>query len=266
MYADEDYDKETFEDNILPSSITLLIHVWMYALAMYNVLLSVRKVKYINTHAKQEQNIRTSDIKNLPNKCIIDLGKEKKIYTYDTDEERDAIFRQYHILSTHRRGHFRHYKNGRVIYIPPTVIHYSEDKLAPDAHERTMNVIYRNSEDFLSDKSYLEADVDKMLKTHGVVYSREQMFSWMGKKRLDFYLSNKKMAIECQGVQHFYKYGADDTELEDRKQRDEDKYNECVANGVTLIYYVSPEIPIPEDMKKKHYYVTDLNELYQMIK
>lgn len=266
LYNDESYDKETFNDYIMPSSVVLLIHIWMYALAMYNVLLSVRKIKYINTHTKTEHIIRAGDIQNLSNKSIIDLGKEKRIYEYNTDEERDTIFRQYHILSTTRRGHFRHYKkSGLTIYIPPTTVTFSEDKLAPDAHERTDSVIYRNSEDFLRTKSYLEDDVNNMLKQHGVERNREKMFSWMGRKKLDFYLPDKNIAIECQGVQHFYRYGGNDTELELRQQRDEDKYNECAANGIKVLYYVSPLIPIPEEMKQKHYYITDLDELYQMI-
>ena len=42
----------------------------------------------------------------------------------------------------------------------------------------------------------------------------------------------KNIAIECQGVQHFYPYGSDDRDFEARKQRDTDKYNECTSNGM----------------------------------
>lgn len=91
------------------------------------------------------------------------------------------------------------------------------------------------------------------------------MFSWMGKKRLDFFLPGKNIAIECQGVQHFYPYGSDDKDFEARKQRDTDKYNECTSNGVQVIYYMSELIPVPDEMARKYRYVTNLDELLEIL-
>ena len=86
------------------------------------------------------------------------------------------------------------------------------------------------------------------------------------KKRLDFYLPDENSAIECQGVQHFYKYGAKDKDLKNRQKRDEDKYNECQANGIEVLYFMSDMIPVPEEIKAKHTYITDLKELLERIK
>ena len=210
----------------------------------------------------------TTGVKNLSNRCVIDLGQKKRIYVYDNEEEREQICRKYHIFSTNRRGHLRHYKNGEIIYISPQVINYSN--LADDAHKKNNENTYRNSEDFLQEKSYLEFDMDTMLRSHNIEYKREvssTVFPWIGRKRLDFYLPSKKIAIECQGVQHFYRYGGSDTieKLEERKKRDIEKYQQCEEHGIMLIYYVSPDIHLPDWVKNKYLYFTDLDEFYEMI-
>ena len=87
----------------------------------------------------------------------------------------------------------------------------------------------------------------------------------MGKKRLDFFLPGKNIAIECQGVQHFYPYGSDDRDFEARKQRDTDKYNECTSNGVQILYYISDLIPLPKEMAEKYRYVTSLDKLLAIL-
>lgn len=107
----------------------------------------------------------------------------------------------------------------------------------------------------------LESGSGVILKINGIEYQREKMFPWMGKKRLDFFLPGKNIAIECQGVQHFYPYGSDDKDFEARKQRDTDKYNECTSKGVQVIYYMSDMIPLPDGMAGEYRYVTSLDEL-----
>ena len=151
------------------------------------------------------------------------------------------------------------------LHVRPTSVHYK--KLNPNKaiSQIAKPVIYRNTEDFLREKSYLENDVLMMLKCNGIEYQLEKMFPWMGKKRLDFFLPGKNIAIECQGVQHFYPYGSDDKDFEARKQRDIDKYNECTGNGVQVIYYMSELIPVPGEMARKYRYVTSLDELLAIL-
>ncbi len=253
----------------MPCTDVLILHIWLHALALYNVLVNTQQIEYIKGCSKRIEQIKPAEIKNISNKCIIDLGKTKRVYIYDNDDEKSKICRKYHILSTLRRGFFRHYDDGKIIYITPTEVKYSNKHLAPDAHEKEYSSVYRNSEDFLREKSYLETDVHNMLDSHGINHKREvssSVFPWIGKKRLDFYLPDKQIAIECQGVQHFYPYGKNDTDFDQRKQRDEDKYNECLAHKIQLLYYVSPLIPIPKDMSNKYLYITDLNDLYALIR
>lgn len=82
----------------------------------------------------------------------------------------------------------------------------------------------------------------------------------------DFYLPDKNIAIECLDVDHFYSYGAADKELKIRQQSDERKYNQYIAHGIKIIYFVSSLISIPEDMSKKHQYITGLSELYNVLR
>lgn len=149
------------------------------------------------------------------------------------DSAGKRAFAGFCVLQSERCGHFRHLQSGKVVYVRPTTVHYK--KLNP---EKTINqtakpVIYRNTEDFLREKSYLENDVLMMLKCNGIEYQREKMFPWMGKKRLDFFLPGKNIAIECQGVQ--------------------------------ILYYISDLIPLPKEMAEKYRYVTSLDKLLAIL-
>lgn len=66
-------------------------------------------------------------------------------------------------------------------------------------------------------------------------------------------------------MQHFYPYGSDDRDFEARKQRDADKYNECISNGVQVLYYMSELIPVPDEMAEKYRYMTSLDELLAIL-
>ena len=158
------------------------------------------------------------------------------------------------MLETQRCGYFRMLKNGGVTYVTPTIVHFK--KLLPDIGAGiTTTLIYRNTEDFLREKSYLEDDMCKALRRHGIRFEREKNFSELGRKRLDFFLPDFNAAIECQGVQHFYRYGANDKDFEQRKQRDADKKRECQELGIRLLYLKNKEIPVPEFAKNETYYV-----------
>lgn len=247
-----------------PSSAALMIQIWLHTICMWRKRCISRKVKVVHTNGQVES---LSSIKELPShkQTIIDIGKNLSVYVNDSLTKRE--FRGYHMRESQRCGHFRHLSSGKVTYIPPTIVHYK--KLVPDAAliaNGCKPLVYRSVEDFLREKSYLENDVMLMLKGKGIRYEREKMFVWLGKKRLDFFLPDKNIAIECQGVQHFYRYGANDTDFEARQKRDEDKYEECTTNDIKLLYYVSSDIPIPKELADKHKYITNLNALFEQIR
>lgn len=247
------------------SSASLVIQIWLHTVCMWRKRCVNRKIRVVKSTGQSEY---TSDIKSYissKKNTIVDINKDIVLYVNENLTKRE--FRGYHMKETSRCGHFRHLANGNVIYIPPTIVHYK--KIIPEELRCETNnkpLIYRNIEDFLKLKSYLEYDVMLMLKGKGIEYEREKMFAWMGKKRLDFYLPNYSIAIECQGVQHFYPYGSQDKDFENRKQRDVDKYNECELHDITLVYYTNPDIPIPKELSEKYTYVTNLDDLYDLIK
>lgn len=247
-----------------PSSAALVIQIWLHTICMWRKRCISRKVKVVHTNGQVEA-LRSIKELSSHRQTIIDIGKDLSVYVNDSLTKRE--FRGYHMRESQRCGHFRHLSSGKVTYIPPTIVHYK--KLVPDAaliQNGYKPLVYRSVEDFLKEKSYLENDVMLMLKGRGIRYEREKMFAWLGKKRLDFFLPNKGIAIECQGVQHFYRYGANDSDFEARQKRDEDKYEECMANGVKLLYYVNLDIPIPKELADKHSYLTSLDDLHDMIR
>lgn len=253
-----DYELNVGIDPLMVSSSSSEVVHWI---CLWKRRCLSRKVEQRIVHANGEQE-SVKDVReclNISKQTIVDLKKGIVVYVNDGRGKRS--FAGFCVLQSERCGHFRHLQSGKVVYVRPTTVHYK--KLNPNKaiSQTAKPVIYRNTEDFLREKSYLENDVLMMLKCNGIEYQREKMFPWMGKKRLDFFLPGKNIAIECQGVQHFYPYGSDDRDFEARKQRDTDKYNECASNGVQVLYYMSELIPVPDEMARKYQYVTSLDEL-----
>lgn len=241
-----------------PSSAALILQIWLHTICLWKRRCLSRKVEQRIVHANGEQE-SVKDVReclNTSKQTIVDLKKGIVVYVNDGAGKR--AFAGFCVLQSERCGHFRHLQSGKVVYVRPTTVHYKKLNPKKAINQTAKPVIYRNTEDFLREKSYLENDVLMMLKCNGIEYQREKMFPWMGKKRLDFFLPGKNIAIECQGVQHFYAYGSDDRDFEARKQRDTDKYNECTGNGVQVLYYMSDMIPLPDEMAKKYRYVTSL--------
>lgn len=98
--------------------------------------------------------------------------------------------------------------------------------------------------------SKLQSAVRSFLHEKQYVYVEEQKFDWMtdkGNLRLDFYLPDFKVAIECQGIQHFDAidfFGGEDA-LEENKRRDLLKRELCEKNGIKILYYSNLGVPYP---------------------
>ena len=56
-------------------------------------------------------------------------------------------------------------------------------------------------------ESHIESEVRKILIENGIKFEQEKKFNWLGLQRLDFYLNDYNIAIECQGRQHFEDVG-----------------------------------------------------------
>ena len=89
---------------------------------------------------------------------------------------------------------------------------------------------------------HLEEEIEIFLKENNILYERQKKFEWLKNKRgmsLDFYLNKYKIAIECQGTQHFKPidfFGGENAFSETIK-RDKLKEKLCNENGVTLLYF-----------------------------
>lgn len=88
-------------------------------------------------------------------------------------------------------------------------------------------------------ESKLEKEMTDFLTSKKISFEREKKFEWLGLQRLDFYLPQYNVAIECQGIQHFepIKIFGGDNGFEERKKRDEKKKRLCIENGIRLLEY-----------------------------
>lgn len=91
-------------------------------------------------------------------------------------------------------------------------------------------------------QSSLERKIELLLKENNIEYIHQcdyKTFPWLGKLKLDFYLPNENIAIECQGSQHFIPiehFGGED-EFEIIKERDNRKYQLCKENNLKILYF-----------------------------
>jgi hypothetical protein len=120
--------------------------------------------------------------------------------------------------------------------------------------------------------SKLELSLKKFLDDNKVNYEQQKQFGWLGKQKLDFYLPEYNIAIECQGIQHFISiqhFGGVE-EFNNRVIKDITKKRLCDENNVKLIYLIN-EKDIMLSKKRKFYNIynennTFINEKIEQIK
>ena len=92
---------------------------------------------------------------------------------------------------------------------------------------------------------------------------REFSPEWLNRQRIDFYLPDYNIAIECQGKQHFLKeagWGRTPEGLEVLQERDKRKKELCEQHGIRMLYYSNIGIEYPYEV------ITNINELLNKIK
>lgn len=98
-------------------------------------------------------------------------------------------------------------------------------------------------------ESQLERKCARVLEKYGIAYERQKKFDWLGLQSIDFYLDKYKVAIECQGKQHFlenHNFGKNKVEaLSVVQERDERKKKLCNENGIRMVYYADAGIEFP---------------------
>lgn len=90
--------------------------------------------------------------------------------------------------------------------------------------------------------SILEKEILNFLEKNKIKYEYQKRFEWLKYKKplsLDFFLPDYKIAIECQGEQHYKPqpfFGGDKKFIETQK-RDKIKEEICNEHGIKIIYY-----------------------------
>ena len=87
--------------------------------------------------------------------------------------------------------------------------------------------------------SKISENISQLLESNNIKFQKERIFEWMKRityLRLDFYLPEYNIAIECHGLQHFEQidfFGS----LENIQNRDRIKFEQCKAHNIDIIYY-----------------------------
>lgn len=118
--------------------------------------------------------------------------------------------------------------------------------------------------------SHLEKDINNFLSKKGICYEYQyHNKELLGRQSLDFYIPDKRIAIECQGEQHFISNffkskGIEFAEnhLKYIQSLDKKKQEICEANNITLIYFTEARLKhFMKDLKC----FTDKDELYKFL-
>lgn len=88
-------------------------------------------------------------------------------------------------------------------------------------------------------QSSLEREVREFLEKEGIEYVAQKRSKWLSKQSLDFYLPKYKLAIECQGIQHFIlsKYFGGEERYKKTTELDKNKNKICEERGINILYY-----------------------------
>lgn len=127
------------------------------------------------------------------------------------------------------------------------------------------NIIYGKNGCPGCNQSYMENEIEYVLQQNNILYEKQKTFTWLKDKRylrLDFYLPNSNIAIECQGMQHFTNvlFGKGCETLQKIRHRDNLKKQLCDNNSIKLIYYANYHFDFPYNI------FTDKDEMINYIK
>ena len=91
-------------------------------------------------------------------------------------------------------------------------------------------------------ESKLEKEIGNFLERNKIEYEKQKKFEWLKFNKplsLDFFLPKYKIAIECQGEQHYkpIEHFGGENEYNVVSDRDIVKKSQCNSNGIKLLYY-----------------------------
>lgn len=92
--------------------------------------------------------------------------------------------------------------------------------------------------------SKLEDTIETFLISENIEYETQKKFPWLGKQSMDFYIPQFKIAIECQGKQHFEPVDFKGEGKEKAKQNfskilknDKKKNEACTNHNIKILYF-----------------------------
>lgn len=118
-------------------------------------------------------------------------------------------------------------------------------------------------------QSSLEKLVKSILIQENIQFEEQRRVPTDEKLKLDFYLPQYNIAIECQGEQHFKPiehFGGND-EFEKIKDRDKRKFDACEAKNIKLIYFLPKNLNVMDNLFYQNKQITwKTDDLIQKIK
>jgi very-short-patch-repair endonuclease len=120
---------------------------------------------------------------------------------------------------------------------------------------------------------HLEIKIHNLLTNSNIAFNTEKKFDWLsspnnGKMRLDFYLPEHNIAIECQGIQHYQPvdYFGGEEQFKKQKVYDSQKYKLCKKNGICVLYFTDESLLDLVPKKYKDITFTSIEDLLTEIK
>lgn len=191
------------------------------------------KVEYINTETKvciicpiHGEFWQTPHHHKHGEGCPMCNGKFKKTFEEFVSTMRNVHGNKY----DYSKANYKDNKTKVCIICPE----HGEFWMRPDAHIQGQGCPYCNS-------SRLEEELKQSLDKNNITYYQQYTWEWLKYKkslRVDFYLPDYNIAIECQGRQHFISidhFGGIDG-FNTRKEIDYKKYSLCQENGISILY------------------------------
>lgn len=157
----------------------------------------------------------------------------------------------FEIMKSKRSDNCKYYDYSKVRYIDTN----KEIEIICPIHGsfwQSPNIHAHNGKCPICKCSNLEKTTANILDKLHIRYEREKTFKWLNRMRLDFYLSDYNIAIECQGIQHYKPtpWFNRNVTFEEIQARDRKKLYTCNNHGVKIYKIRYDEKDIEARIKK----------------
>lgn len=159
---------------------------------------------------------------------------------YDADERLQAWDKYFNKMKQTRPDKCEYYDYSKVVYencdVPVEIICPEHGSF----WQKPAHHLHANGKCPVCAGSNLERAVQQILTDLNINFKREKTFPFLKLQRLDFYLPDYNIAIECQGEQHYKPvsyFNQHGCTLEVIQKRDKLKRTRCANNGIK-VYYV----------------------------